>query len=33
MARNIIQVNPDKFPRLDLRRYTFSMDTEKDAIV
>ncbi len=33
MSRNIVQVDPDKFPWLDLRRYTFSMGTEKDGLV
>ena len=33
MARNVIPVDPDKFPWLDLRRYTFSLGTEKDGVV
>ncbi|MBI4234205.1 MAG: hypothetical protein HY686_07185 [Chloroflexi bacterium] len=33
MAKNIIQVDPAKFPWLDLRRYTFSMGAEKNGIV
>ena len=32
MPRNVIQVDPDKFPWLDLRRYTFSLGTEKDGV-
>ena len=33
MSRNIIEVDPDKFPWLDLRRYTFSMAAETNGVV
>ena len=33
MGKNIVEVDPQKFPWLDLRRYTFSMGAEKDGIV
>lgn len=32
MPRNLIRVDPAKFPWLDLRRYTFSMGVEKDGV-
>ena len=33
MVRNIVQVDPAKFPWLDLRRYTFSMAVEARGVV
>ena len=33
MSRNIIEVDPDKFPWLDLRRYTFCLAAENSGIV
>ena len=33
MSRNIIEVDPDKFPWLDLRRYTFCMGAENSGVV
>ncbi len=32
MAKNVIKVAPEKFPWLDLRRYTFSMGTERHGV-
>ena len=33
MVRNVVQVDPAKFPWLDLRRYTFSMAVEASGVV
>ena len=33
MAKNIIEVAPEKFPWLDTSRYTFAMGVEKDGMV
>ena len=33
MTRTVIEVDPDKFPWLDLRRYTFAMAAEKNGVV
>ncbi|PKB73339.1 MAG: hypothetical protein BZY75_02390 [SAR202 cluster bacterium Io17-Chloro-G7] len=33
MSKNIVEVDPDKFPWLDLRRYTFSLAAENSGIV
>lgn len=33
MSKSIIQVNPEKFPWLDLRRYTFTMGVENKGIL
>ena len=33
MSRNIIEVDPQKFPWLDLRRYTFCMGAENSGVV
>jgi enamine deaminase RidA (YjgF/YER057c/UK114 family) len=33
MKRNVIQVKPEKFPWLDLKRYTFSMGVERNGVV
>ena len=33
MGRNVVQVDPTKFPWLDLRRYTFSMAVEARGVV
>ena len=33
MVRNVVQVDPAKFPWLDLRRYTFSMAVEARGVV
>ncbi len=32
MKRNVIQVKPEKFPWLDLKRYTFSMGVERNGV-
>ncbi len=33
MGRNVVQVDPEKFPWLDIRRYTFSMAVEARGVV
>ncbi len=33
MSKNVIEVDPDKFPWLDLRRYTFCLAAENSGIV
>ena len=33
MSRNIIEVDPKKFPWLDLQRYTFCMAVESNGLV
>ena len=33
MSKNIVQVDPQKFPWLDLRRYTFTLGVESKGIL